>query len=192
MAKTLVLASASPRRKELLQKIGIDPVIMPVEVEELTEGMEPEKIVLENAKRKARKAAEKTTNTILAADTLVVLDDKIMGKPRSEAEAYSILKFLSGKIHHVLTGMVVIEDNAEKSLVVETKVKFFPLSKNEIWDYIHTKEPMDKAGAYGIQGRAALFVEWIEGDYNNIVGLPVGQLRQLMTIKDYLNWEMIE
>lgn len=186
--KKLILASGSPRRLELLRQIGVEPEVFPVDAEELKEGL-PEEVVEKNARLKAA-AAEKLRpgETILAADTIVAFDGRILGKPRDKADAFDMLKALSGQAHSVFTGMAAVENGETKSLVVESKVYFFPLTDEAIEGYIATGEPMDKAGAYGIQGKGALLVRAIAGDYNNIVGLPVAALKNIMKIGNYINW----
>ncbi len=186
--KKLILASASPRRLGLLRQIGIEPEVFPVDAEELKTGV-PEEVVEENAVRKAQTAATlRPQNTILAADTIVAYHGKILGKPQTETEAADMLKMLSGQKHSVFTGIAAIENGILKSSVIESQVYFFQLTEAAIHGYIATGEPMDKAGAYGIQGRGALLVRAIAGDYNNIVGLPLAALKNIMTIGDYINW----
>ncbi len=186
--KKLILASGSPRRLELLRQIGVEPEVFPVDAEELQAGL-PSEVVEQNSRLKAA-AAERLRpgETILAADTIVAFAGKILGKPKDEEDAFRMLKALSGQAHSVFTGMTAVEGGESKSLVVESKVYFFPLTDEAIRGYIATGEPMDKAGAYGIQGKGALLVRAIAGDYNNIVGLPIAALKNIMKIGDYINW----
>jgi septum formation protein len=187
MRQKLILASASPRRLALLRQIGIEPEILPVFAEEIKEG-KPEQVVLYNAKTKLQAAiSQKPGRDILAADTVVALDGKILGKPETEEMAVRMLTELSGRRHQVYTGLAAFEAGEAKSLYVVSEVEFFPLSEETIKNYVKTGEPLDKAGAYGIQGRGALLVKSINGDYNNIVGLPLASLSQLLTLNRYID-----
>lgn len=175
----IILASASPRRSELLENIGLKFIKYPAFIEErFLPGETPEEGVKRLASQKAEYVADKCEykkGIIIAADTIVVLGDKILGKPADEEEAYNMLTMLSGKSHQVITA-VCIKDIANDKKIVDTEttqVHFRPLEKSEIWYYIKTGDPLDKAGAYGIQGLGALFVERIEGCYFNVVGLPL-------------------
>ena len=186
--KKLILASGSPRRQQLLRQIGVEPEVFPVDAEEIKIG-NPADVVQINAIKKAETAAKlRPEETVLAADTIVAFENKILGKPGDEAEAFAMLKMLSGNVHSVFTGIAAYENGQLKYQVVESKVYFFELTDNAIKGYIATGEPMDKAGAYGIQGKGAVFVKAIAGDYNNIVGLPVAALKNIMKIGDYINW----
>lgn len=172
----LILASKSPRRKELLSLITTDFAVRAADADEaLPEGISPEKAVVYLSELKA-KAVYNGVDTVLGADTIVVLDGKILGKPRTDDEAYSMLKTLSGREHSVYTGVTILHPKKSGSFFRETKVFFNELSDEEIWDYIKTGECCDKAGAYGIQGYASRFVDSINGDYFNVVGLPVSAL----------------
>jgi len=180
----LILASGSPRRIELLKKLGCKFRVIPSKVEEK---INPSLSPTENARRisclKALDVASKISEGIvIAADTMVVLGKKILGKPKNKKEARKMLQNLSGKEHRVITGLVVADAKTKKIMqdVVITKVKFWKLNKNLIEKYIITGEPLDKAGAYGIQGKGALLVESIKGDYFNVVGLPLNTLNQLL------------
>lgn len=185
MKKTLfVLASKSPRRKELLKNIGIDAEIMPANIDEdLLTGLSPEKMVTELSMLKAMDVARSFgKNTfVIGADTVVCVDGEVFGKPENDAEAKAMLKKLSGRSHDVYTGYCVVncEDGTSVAKYEKTAVYFRNLSEEEIDCYIQTREPMDKAGAYGIQQRGSKFVEKIEGDYFNVVGLPVCALVKL-------------
>ncbi len=202
----LILASASPRRKELLEQIGIKFEILPAKGEEILTSNIPSQAVLELSKQKATEVAEQVEKSILnlskqkmnelveqteqmqkgivvlGADTIVVFKDKILGKPKDTADAINMLQMLSGNIHSVFTGVTLFileEDNKRiVSFYEETKVSMYSMTKEEITAYVKTKEPMDKAGAYGIQGRGARYIERMEGDYYNVVGLPIGRIYQ--------------
>ena len=175
----MILASKSPRRKELLSLITEDFRIIPAVGEEvIPEGTLPPQAVVMLAQQKAREIrAEHSDEIIIAADTVVVVDDKILGKPKNEQRAAEMLSMLSGRKHSVLTGVCIIfADGAEKSFYEQTEVEFFPLTDKQIQRYIATGEPMDKAGAYGIQGKGGLLIKRFEGDYFNVVGLPAARL----------------
>lgn len=174
----IILASQSPRRKELLKLCGFDFEIKPADADEtLPDGITPREAVCQLSKIKAR-AVNDNENIIIGADTVVALGNEILGKPLDEEDAFLMLKKLSGKIHSVFTGVTLIKKDKEITFAEETKVEFYPLTDEEIKDYIKTKEPMDKAGAYGIQGFGGLLVKSISGDYNNVVGLPVAKLNK--------------
>lgn len=186
----LVLASASPRRSALLKQIGLDFVIRVSDIEEKTEGENPAQVVMHLASQKAKDIVEKLKQEgivqakVVGADTIVACDGKILGKPKDGKEAAAFLKLLSGKAHQVYTGISFWTIKEEKSKEIcyfeETKVYMRELSDKEIAEYIETGEPMDKAGAYGIQGIGARYIKGIEGDYNNVVGLPLCRLYNLI------------
>ena len=177
----LILASKSPRRKELLKQIGIPFVVVVSNAEEVSgNSWTPAALVVENAKRKARAVAEKYPDSpVLGADTVVSSEGKIFGKPKDKDEARKMLTALSGKMHEVTTGLALINRNEIRTTNVTTKVFFDTMTKADIDAYIATEESMDKAGAYTIQGKAARFIEKIEGSYSNVVGLPLNALIQL-------------
>ena len=177
----LILASKSPRRKELLKQIGIPFVVVVSDAEEVSgNSWTPAALVVENAKRKARAVAEKYPDSpVLGADTVVSSEGKIFGKPKDKDEARKMLTALSGKMHEVTTGLALINRNEIRTTNVTTKVFFDTMTKADIDAYIATEEPMDKAGAYALQGKAARFIEKIEGSYSNVVGLPLNALIQL-------------
>lgn len=176
----IILASKSPRRKELLSVITKNFVIKTADVDEtLPEGISPDMAVEYLSKIKAE-PFKNNKDTVIGADTVVAIDGKILGKPKDKADAYEMLSLLSGREHSVFTGITVIIGEKSVTCSVETKVKFFQLTHKEIWDYIETGEPMDKAGAYGIQGKGALLVEEIHGDYFNVVGLPISTLNKIL------------
>lgn len=172
----IILASQSPRRQELLKLITSDFEIKVSNVDEtLPNKIMPKEAVMYLSKIKAEPFAD-GDDIVIGADTVVALDGKILGKPKSEENAKEMLEFLSGRTHSVFTGVTLASDKKTKTFAVETKVKFFELTSEEIDAYIKTKEPFDKAGAYGIQSYGSLLVEKIDGDYFNVVGLPVSTL----------------
>ncbi len=176
----LVLASQSPRRKELLGLLGRDFITLPVDADEtIPPGTPPAEAVEMLAQRKARMAAsQRPGDLIVAADTVVAIDGMILGKPHSAQEAAAMLKRLSGRLHSVYTGVCVRYGEKERSFVAHTQVEFYPMEEGEIRWYLETGEPFDKAGAYGIQGYGAVFVKGIIGDYYNVMGLPIARLRR--------------
>ena len=191
----LILASASPRRKELLAAAGFDFQVMPVSIDEgQGTGEAAEKFVCRIAAEKARAAMAwippPRRSPVLGADTVVVLEGRTLGKPASTEEARRMLRLLSGKEHRVLTGvclLLAMEDHAGSAAIMRedirlasTAVRFARLSEEEIEEYVATGEPFDKAGAYAIQGRASKFVEWIQGCYFNVVGLPIALVSQML------------
>ena len=181
----VVLASASPRRKQILENAGYGVTVRVSDADEtLPESITPEKAVERLAKVKAHAVERNEGEIIIAADTVVVLDGKILGKPADEDGAFEMLSSLSGRKHTVRTGVCIIYNEKEEIFSDSTEVEFYPLSDDEIIAYIETGEPMDKAGAYGIQGRGGLFVKGIVGDYFNVMGLPVALINQKM--KDFL------
>ena len=165
-----ILASASPRRRDLLVQIGASFRVEVSEAEELFEAEDAGGLVLANALAKARAVAAHTGLPVLGADTVVALDGRIFGKPADEREARSMLAALSGRAHEVLTGVAWVTEGREFSTVARTQVFFAPLTEEAIVRYVKTGEPLDKAGAYAVQGRAAVFVERIEGSFSNVVG----------------------
>lgn len=180
--QTLILASSSPRRKELLENLHLTFEVFSCNVDESFDpALTPEEIVMELSSRKARAVREqKLSSFIIGSDTVVVLDGTVLGKPKDKAEALSMLQSLSGKTHAVYTGVAIITPEKEIQFYVKTEVVFWELSDEEIEAYIHTGEPFDKAGAYGIQGFGSVFVKEIHGDYFAVVGLPVSKtIREL-------------
>ncbi len=174
----MILASASPRRKELLALAGFDFQIETAAVEETYDPtLPPEQIVMHLAAVKAAPvAARHPSETVIGADTVVVLDEAILGKPHSTDEAKAMLRRLSGRVHQVYTGVCLRRGETVVRFAACTLVHFKVLTEEEIAAYVATGEPMDKAGAYGVQGRGCVLVEGIEGDYFNVVGLPVSRL----------------
>ena len=173
----LILASASPRRRELL---GLFHVPFEIRVADIDETMDPEKAPFDEVARVSRLKAlavpREGEDVVIAADTIVVCEGKVLGKPHSAEEAVSMLRLLSGRDHQVMTGMTVICGDRERTCTEVTDLHFRELSDKEIHAYVATGEPMDKAGAYGIQGGAALFCTHMVGDYYNVMGLPVCRL----------------
>ena len=180
----IILASHSPRRRELLGQMGITEfqIISPDVDESVEPGLSPAEMVEVLSLRKAGAAAEKAgaEDIVIAADTVVALDGSVLGKPRGEADAFAMLSSLSGREHHVYTGMTVLQGDRAVTEHEETAVAFRALEPDEIWGYIATGEPMDKAGAYGIQGYGCVLVEGISGDYYNVMGLPVCRLARML------------
>lgn len=175
----IILASASPRRRELLNSIGIDDfTVCPAKGEERApEGLSPDELVKFLSLEKAREVARLYPNDlVIAADTIVWAGGKVLGKPQNERDAFNMLRLLSGKVHAVYTGVAVIKSGTVLSDAEHTLVTFRELTDDEINAYIATGEPMDKAGAYGIQGKAALLVSKIDGEYSTVVGLPLSKL----------------
>ena len=175
----VILASQSPRRKELLARIFSDFQVCPAHADEsLTPEFTPKQNVACLAQRKAQAVAQHSDcqALIIASDTIVVCDDVILGKPENEADAVRMLRQLSGRTHQVMTAVCVKTPERELTQVSVTDVTFRTLRDGEAEAYTATGEPMDKAGAYGIQGKCAIYIEGIEGDYNNVVGLPVARI----------------
>lgn len=175
----LVLASKSPRRSEILKNAGIDFTVRVADADEtIPEGTSPEDAVVFLAARKAMAVERAEYETVLGADTIVVLDGEILGKPKDKQDAFNMIKSLSGRVHSVFTGVCAIGNGISMTFAEETRVEFYPLTDEEINSYIDTNEPYDKAGAYGIQGLASKFIRGIEGDYFNVVGLPMSSIYQ--------------
>ncbi|MBQ2848206.1 MAG: septum formation inhibitor Maf [Clostridia bacterium] len=176
--KKIILASSSPRRKELMATAGLDFEIKVKDVDEsIPDGTPPIDAAKMTAKKKALAVADDFSDCIvIGADTIVVAGDKILGKPADKADACSMLRMLSGIEHEVITGVCIACGEKTENFATVSKVKFYDLTDEEIESYVATGEPMDKAGSYGIQGRGCTLVEKIEGDYFNIVGLPVAEL----------------
>ncbi len=183
--KRIVLASASPRRKELLEQIGLQFEIEPSNHdEELQDDLTPHEMAKALSLEKARAVASKNKNAIIiAADTFIVIDEKIIGKPHTDDQARDMLILLNGKSHLVITGYTILDTDDGKLVVrsVETTVHMREITLDEIEAYIATGEPIGKAGAYAIQGLGAVFIEGIEGDYSNVVGLPLSALAASLT-----------
>lgn len=177
----IILASKSPRRKELLSLITTDFEIKSADVDEsLPDGISPSEAVEYLSKIKAE-PFRNNDNLVIGADTVVSINNQILGKPKDKSDAHAMLKMLSGNTHEVYTGVSVLLGDKTETFSVATRVKFFELTDDEIDRYIETGEPMDKAGAYGIQGFGSLLIEGIDGDYFNVVGLPVSKLNKIIT-----------
>ena len=193
----IILASQSPRRKELLEQIGLEFEICPAKGEEIITKTIPEEVVMELSKQKAEEVAAMVSSfgeehkdittpsdiMVIGADTVVAYDGQILGKPKDEADAKRMLTMLSGNTHSVFTGvtLVLIDKSGRAGELVfyeKTDVRVHPMTEEEIDRYIATGEPMDKAGSYAIQGKCAIYIEKIDGDYNNVVGLPITRIYQ--------------
>ncbi len=180
----IVLASKSPRRSEILKNAGIDFTVRVANADEtIPDGIKPQDAVVFLAARKAMAVEKGEDELILGADTVVVLQDKILGKPKDRDDAYNMLKSLSGRVHSVFTGVCAIGNGISMTFAEETKVEFMPLTDEEIYTYIDTNECYDKAGAYGIQGLASKFIRGIKGDYFNVVGLPISRIYEKIFTK---------
>ena len=180
----IILASASPRRREILENVNVKFTVQSSQIEEvILENENPKDLVMRLAFEKCIDVAKKNINAlVIGADTIVVLDNNILGKPKNENHAYEMIKSLSNKKHQVITGISLINLSLNKKVIdyVVSEVTFKDLSEETIRDYIKTKESLDKAGAYGIQGYGGLLVDSIKGDYFNIVGLPISKIGDLL------------
>lgn len=180
--RQIILASSSPRRRELLEKAGVHFQVMPSQEEEHIEKKEPAQIVENLSWQKAASVASKTGQDVIVigSDTLVAYEGRVLGKPRDEEEAVETLKLLQGNTHQVYTGVTVIvrdkEEEITKTFSRRTDVTFYPVDEKEIRAYVATGDPMDKAGSYDIRGDFSAYIKEIYGDYNNVVGLPVSML----------------
>lgn len=179
--KHLILASGSPRRRELMSQVGLDFTVVTSDADENIKEMEPEDYVRELSSIKAQSVLEQYADKddsviVISADTIVYHKGEILTKPKDEEDAFRILKSLEGQIHQVYTGVTICSTHKNVSFYEKTDVWVYDMTDEEIRDYISTGEPMDKAGAYGIQGKFAAYIKGIEGDYNNVVGLPVARL----------------
>lgn len=191
----IILASGSPRRRELLTQIGMPFEVITSDVKEVTTATQPDEIVKELSKIKAEAVAqickEKGESyrdvVIFGADTIVYHNGKVLGKPKSEEDAYLMIESLAGKEHFVYTGVTILTPKKQIRFAEAVTVSLYEMSAEEIKSYIATGEPMDKAGAYGIQGRFAAFVKGISGDYNAVVGLPVARVYQELKNAEVLN-----
>ena len=182
----IILASKSPRRRDILNIMGVDFEIDVADVDEsVSDGLSPVEAVCEISKRKACAVLRRHSDEdciVISADTVVVIDGKIIGKPKDEEDAVNIIKSLSARTHEVYTGFTVCSNEKSKTDFEVTKVHFKALCDDDIRRYVATGEPMDKAGAYGIQQKGNLFVEYIHGDYYNVVGFPISKI--CVTIKE--------
>lgn len=180
-----ILASASPRRRELLTQAGIEYTVIPSNVEEIITQTEPCEVVMELALLKANDVFEnhaENDTMVIGADTIVVYKDEILGKPEDADDARNMLSMLADRTHQVYTGVALVSmKNGEKKVKTFyecTDVTFYPVSREDIDKYVESGDPLDKAGSYGIQGPFAIHIKEIHGDYNNVVGLPIGRLYQ--------------
>lgn len=189
--RSIVLASASPRRAELLEQIGLSFHVKPADIDETPGCNESAEQYVERLAREKALAGRAFVpdSVVIGSDTSVVLDGRILGKPVSVADAVGMLEALSGKTHQVMTGVAVVSEGACNSRLVVTDVRFRELSKSEIQAYVATGEPMDKAGGYGIQGRGGIFVEELRGSYSAVVGLPLQETASLLAGAGCPVWE---
>lgn len=173
----LILASSSPRRKEILQMAGLDYICIPSDAEEIIpDGFPVDRISEYLSGLKAESVFRShPEDTVIGADTVVIIDGTVLGKPKSKEDAFSMLKKLSGRVHTVTTGVTIFSGHQRESFTSSTEVEFYKLTDQEIRSYIETGEPMDKAGAYGIQGYGSVLVKKITGDYFTVMGLPIGE-----------------
>lgn len=190
----LILASGSPRRKEIMEQVGLQFEIVPAKGEEFSKESSPIKRVEALSKEKTVEVvelmkcdmSEEEEITVIGADTLVAYGKTILGKPKDEEDAKKMLRLLQGKKHHVYTGVTIYvrKKKNEKYMVFheKTSVYMYPMNEEQIAEYVNTKEPMDKAGAYAIQGRCAKFIRKINGDYNNVVGLPIAKILHILSM----------
>ncbi len=180
--KRFICASASPRRREILSSCGYDFEVIPSDADESIEGsLTPAETVTELSKRKALSVSEKHPDAVVfGCDTIVVLGGTILGKPRDEADAKNMLRLLSGKTHAVLTGVTITDGTKTVTFYENSEVTFYDLSDETIASYVASREPMDKAGSYGIQGLGCILVKGISGDYFSIVGLPIARTARVL------------
>lgn len=188
----IILASGSPRRLELLRQVGIEPIVEASSVEEVVTSSVPEQVVMELSRQKAEDVAahgkwKKSCESamldtdmvaVLGADTVVAADGHILGKPKNREDAIRMITMLQGRSHQVYTGVTLVFCGRTVTFAEKTDVEVYPMTRQQIEQYVDTGEPMDKAGAYGIQGRFAAYVKGICGDYNNVVGLPLARVCQ--------------
>ena len=191
----IILASKSPRRREILEGLGLEFDIIVADADETSDIRDPERLVETLAARKGRAVIEKLGGDvedalIIACDTLVYADGEFLGKPRDRADAERMIRKLSGNYHSVVSGIYLFCGGREVTAAAKTKVIFDPITDNEIETYLNTSEPYDKAGAYAIQGKAGVYIKGIEGDYYNVVGLPVNLLKN--TLKEKFGIELCE
>lgn len=186
--RPIVLASASPRRQELLRNAGIEFVVRPADIPEVPAlGEAPLAFGERMAREKARAVRESIpSEIILAADTVVAVDDQILGKPENDDDAIRMLRLLAGRTHSVITSVCLSGENFEDVRSENTQVEFAPMTDEDIREYVRTGEPMDKAGAYAIQGMASRWITKVEGDYYNVVGLPVDLVWRMLQVRGVL------
>lgn len=186
--ETIVLASASPRRLELLRQIGVEPEVVVSHVEEVVTSKVPEQVVMELSRQKAEDVAEsqKAGTLVIGSDTVVSVDGKILGKPKTHAEAEEMIRSIAGRTHQVYTGVCMVlkaENGAEDTVLNfydETEVEVYPMSDEEIKSYAESEEPMDKAGSYAVQGVFGRYIKGLKGSYANVMGLPISMVYQEM------------
>lgn len=187
--RRIVLASGSPRRSELLAQVGMKFDIVVSNIEEVITKTLPNEVVCELSVQKAQAVydsiEDKENLLVIGADTVVSADNIILGKPKDDDDAFNMIKMLQGSEHSVFTGVTLIIDGECHTFAEETKVRVYPMTDEEIRSYVKSKEPADKAGAYGIQGLFAAYVKGIDGDYNNVVGLPVGGICSYLRRRGY-------
>lgn len=184
----VILASGSPRRKQLLEQLGIKFEVVPSSVDEKVTTNVPADLVKILCKQKAIDVAEKCGDDfelVIGADTVVSYKGKILGKPKTKEEAVEMLKLIQGEKHQVYTGVALVFPDRKVTIVRNTHVSMYPMTDEQIHDYVETGEPLDKAGAYAIQGRGAAYIEKIDGDYNNVVGLPLSAVVKLLNDMGY-------
>ena len=196
MNTKIFLASASPRRSEIMTLAGLSFRVIEPHCDEDTDERSPDKYVMELSRRKAEAGHELIRETVredccgdyivIGADTIVFSDEKILGKPRDEEQAFEMLRALSGNTHEVYTGVTVKSQDTAVSFFEKTQVSFFDIPDGYLMDYVKTGEPMDKAGAYGIQGRGCFLVEKINGDYFNVMGLPIARLMKILRERSFI------
>lgn len=194
----IILASASPRRRELLTQIGLKFEVMPSHKEEDMRGNRPAHVVMGLAADKAGDifaqvgGADQPDVLVIGADTIVALDNIILGKPKDEEDALKMLQFLQGKTHQVYTGVCMMTADMTQMFYEKTDVVMYPADEEQLREYVQTGEPMDKAGSYAIQGRGSVFIREIHGDYSNVVGLPVAQIWQRLMKDEMMRKIMLE
>jgi septum formation protein len=189
----IILASGSPRRKEILERYGLNIMVVKSDItEKINQGETPQQISMSLAFNKAYSVSKAFTgDIIIGADTIVVYENKILGKPKNDEEAFKMLSMLNGNVHDVITGISIIKAGTNQKIIDYeiTKVKFKNLTQSRILKYIESKESFDKAGAYGIQGLGAILVEKIDGCYSNVVGLPLSKIDNLLG--RYFNYNIL-
>ena len=185
--KNIILASGSPRRKEIMEQVGLTFSVIPCKKDEIVTTIVPKEMVEELSRQKALEVYSQLDISmgdvvVIGADTLVAYENQVMGKPKNKEDAIRMIQLLQGNVHQVFTGVTLcVRNNTEETIVTfseYTDVEIYPMSMNEILDYVETKEPMDKAGAYAIQGIFAQYVKKINGDYNTVVGFPISRILQ--------------
>ena len=185
--KNIILASGSPRRKEIMEQVGLTFSVIPCKKDEIVTTIVPKEMVEELSRQKALEVYSQLDISmgdvvVIGADTLVAYENQVMGKPKNKEDAIRLIQLLQGNVHQVFTGVTLcVRNNTEETIVTfseYTDVEIYPMSMNEILDYVETKEPMDKAGAYAIQGIFAQYVKKINGDYNTVVGFPISRILQ--------------